>query len=317
MKISILESLGLEKNILEKIVLPLKERGHQVAIWESLPENSEDLVARAEGAEALIIANMPFPDDVIRRLPTLKMLSVAFTGVDHVGLQACRERKIEVCNAAGYATEATAEMALLLMLGALRFAGDCHGAVRSGGTRQGLLGSELMGKTVGILGTGAIGLRLGELLLSFGCNLLGYSRTEHSHALELGIHYVPLEKLLKESDVISVHLPLTPGTRGLLGEKEIASMKPGAVLVNAARGPVVDSQALAKALEEGHLGAAGIDVFETEPPIEANHPLLQAPRIFLAPHVGFFTREALAARARMVVENILDWEDGFCRNSVL
>ncbi len=317
MKIAILEPLGVEEGVLETLLQPLKNRGHQVKAWNVPPKDREELLERAEGAEALIIANMPFPNEVIRELGGLKMLSVAFTGVDHVGLEACRERGIEVRNASGYATEATAEMALLLMLGALRLAGDCHEAVRSGGTRQGLLGRELMAKTVGILGTGAIGLRLAELLLSFGCNVLGYSRTEHPHASELAINYVSLEKLLKESHVVSVHLPLTPETRGLLGEAEIASMRPGAVLVNAARGPVVDSKALAKALEEGHLGAAGIDVFETEPPLDSNHPLLGAPRVFLAPHVGFYTREALASRAHMVVKNILNWEDGISERSVL
>jgi D-3-phosphoglycerate dehydrogenase len=317
MKIALLEPLGVDAPTLENLLEPLRKRGHQVESWNVAPGDTGEILRRARGARALIIANMPLPEEVIRELPDLEMLSVAFTGVDHVGLGACKDRHIRVCNAAGYATEATAEMALLLILGSLRLAGACHHAVLQGQTRQGLLGRELTGKTVGILGTGAIGLRLAELLLSFGCTLLGYSRSEHLHARELGITYVPLEKLLRESSVVSVHLPLTEETRGLLGEKEIALMKPEAVLVNAARGPVVDSRALAKALEDGRLGAAGIDVFETEPPIDANHPLLGAPRVFLAPHVGFFTREALASRARMVVENILAWEDGIPRNVIL
>ncbi len=317
MKIALLEPLGVTPETLHNLLEPLRKRGHDVQSWDSPPKNTEELLERARGAQAVIIANMPFPAEAIRQLPDLKMLSVAFTGVDHVGLDACKEQKIRLCNAAGYATEATAEMALLLMLGSLRLAAACHQAVRSGETRQGLLGRELTGKTVGILGTGAIGLRLAELLLPFGCTLLGYSRTEHPHALELGITYVPLEKLLRESSLVSLHLPLTEETRGILGERELSLMQPGAVLVNAARGPLVDSSALAKALQEGHLGAAGIDVFETEPPIDPNHPLLGAPRVLLAPHVGFYTQEALASRGKMVVENILAWEDGVPRNVIL
>jgi len=317
MKIALMEPLGVAPETLENLLEPLRKRGHTVQSWDSPPKNTEELLKRAQGAEALIIANMPFPGEVIRQLPDLKMLSVAFTGVDHVGVDACKEQSIRLCNAAGYATEATAEMALMLMLGSLRLAAACHEAVQRGRTRQGLLGRELTGKTVGILGTGAIGLRLAELLLPFGCTLLGYSRSENPLALDLGITYLPLKELLQESLVVSVHLPLTEETRGLLGERELALMQPGSVLVNAARGPVVDSSALAKALEEGHLGAAGIDVFETEPPISPNHPLLRAPRVLLAPHVGFYTQEALASRGKMVVENILAWEDRAPQNVVL
>lgn len=179
------------------------------------------------------------------------------------------------------------------------------------------MGRELLGKTVGILGTGAIGLRLVELLLPFDCHILGTSRSEDPRALELGVSYVPLQKLLERSHILSLHLPLTPGTKGLIDKEEIASMRPGAVLVNVARGAIVNSQALADALKSGHLGAAGVDVFDTEPPLGKGHPLHDAPRIFLAPHVGFYTREALKSRACIAVDNILTWEDGAPQNRIV
>ena len=168
---------------------------------------------------------------------------------------------------------------------------------------------EIAGKKVGIIGCGRIGIRTAELFQVFGAQVSGYSRTVKPELSEKGIRQVPLETLLAESDIVSLHIPLTPETRGFLDRSRIGMMKKGAVLINCARGPVADAQALADALNEGNLAGAGVDVFDTEPPIPADHPLLHAKNAVLTPHLGFLTEESMQRRAVMVFDNVLAWLD--------
>ena len=149
-----------------------------------------------------------------------------------------------------------------------------------------------------------------EILFSaFRCRLLGYSRRARPEAEALGIRYVSLPELLSSSDIVSLHTPLTEETRGLLGREELALMRPGAVLVNTARGPVVDSAALSEALKEGRI-RAGIDVYEKDPPLPADHPLIGAPNLVCTPHIGFNTRESIERRAAMAFENVTAFLNG-------
>lgn len=317
MHIEVIEPLGISKGELDAVTAPLREEGHTVKEAAAKPASPEEIVGRATDAEILMTANHPVPGEVIRRLPGLRMLSIAFTGYDHVDIDACRERGVAVTNAAGYATEATAEMTLLLMLGVLRKVLPCDAATRSGLTRTGLIGRELKGKTVGIIGTGAIGTRVAELVHAFGAEILAWSRTEKDTLKELGGRYVPMDTLLAESDIVTPHVPLNETTRGLLGSEELKKVKEGAVVVNAARGPIIDTDALVAALEGGRVAGAGIDVFETEPPIDLSHPLLNAPNVLVAPHVGFATREALLDRAERSFGNIEAWLRGEERNRIV
>ena len=190
----------------------------------------------------------------------------------------------------------------------LLFYGACDILI-GGGSSAGLQGSELAGKTVGIIGTGAIGQRTAQLFSAFRCRLLGYSRRARPEAEALGIRYVSLPELLSSSDIVSLHTPLTEETRGLLGREELALMRPGAVLVNTARGPVVDSAALSEALKEGRI-RAGIDVYEKDPPLPADHPLIGAPNLVCTPHIGFNTRESIERRAAMAFENVTAFLNG-------
>lgn len=315
MNIVLLESLGIPDARLQELARPWTEAGHTFRAW---PKDTDAAVQieRAREADALIIANMPLRGEVIRACTKLKFIDVAFTGVDHVDLEAARECGIKVSNAAGYSTEAVSELALCMMLSLLRNVPQVSERCRAGQTKDGLVGCELRGKTVGIVGVGAIGARVASLCHAFGCRVLGNKRhvlgTEPSY-----IEFLPLDELLKQSDIVTLHCPLTAETKNLIDAARLSLMKCGSYLVNTARGAVVDSQALAAALQSGHLAGAGIDVFETEPPLPLNHPLLHAPNVLLTPHVAFASRESMEARAEIVFRNLRCWMEGKQENIVL
>jgi phosphoglycerate dehydrogenase-like enzyme len=299
MKIVVLESLGISQEELLNLAKPLTESGHEIVIYE---KNTDDevIISRAHDADIILLANMPLKSAVIRSLNHLKLISVAFTGVDHIGMDACRERGIIVCNAAGYSTHSVAELTLGLILSVYRNIVPMHQATLLGKTKAGYAFHELYGKTVGIIGTGAIGLRVAEILKVFGCKIQVYSKTKKSNELD----YVTLETLLKTSDIVSLHVPLNQETRGLIGKAELEMMKPSAILINTARGPIVHETALLHALQTNQIAGAGIDVFDLEPPLPTNYPLLEAPHLTLTPHIAFATREAISRRAQIVMDNI-------------
>lgn len=312
MHIVIAEPLGISEDILENLTADLKAKGWELTAYDSRPKDQADLGDRLAGAEVAVIANYPLKEEALAKADALRFLSVAFTGVDHIALDVCKEKGIAVSNCAGYSTESVSELAISMALALLRFLPACGDAVRGGKTAAGLTGRELGGRTFGIIGTGAIGMRTAELARAFGCEVIAYSRTKKDNF----IHYESLETVMEASDVISVHVPLNDATRGLIGEKEIALMKPSALFINTARGPIVDNGALAKALKEGRIAGAGIDVYEMEPPIPADHPLLSAPHTILTPHVGFATEEAMRRRAVLVFDNIRQWAEGKQQNVI-
>lgn len=310
MKIVLLEPLGVPEVMLRNIFRPLDEKGHELICYPDRVEDEEVLVERAKDADVLMLANLPLSADVINSCPLLKMISVAFTGVDHIALEACSARGILVSNCAGYSTNSVAELAVGMMISLSRFMIPCDQATREGKTRAGLIGHDLAGKTVGVVGTGAIGMQVARICSAIGCKLIAHSRTERDEALEMGIRYMPLEDLMAQADIVSLHVPSTGETRKLINAEMIGLMKEGALLINTARGAIVDSGALAEALSNGKISGAGIDVFEMEPPIPSDHPLLNAPNIVLAPHVAFATSEAFEKRAVLVFRNIEAWLAG-------
>lgn len=316
MKIVLLEPLAVNDEELERLAQSLRDMGHEFTAFDTVEKDAQGLIQRAKDADAVIIANNPLNKEVIESLEKLKYIAVAFTGVDHVDLEACRRRGIKVSNARGYATEAVAELTVGMIITLLRNIVACDKVTRIGGTKAGLVGSELNSKTVGIVGTGAIGLRTAEILKAFNCKLLGYSRSRSEKAVDLGIQYVGLEELLASSDIVSLHVPLTEETRGLINKDNIKLMKKNAILINVARGPVVDSEALAMALDEGIIAGAGIDVYEVEPPIPPNHPLLKAKNVLATPHVAFATHESMLKRAAIVFDNVMAWLNGEDKNLV-
>ncbi len=314
MKIVFLEPLGIpNEQLLAGTRMAVGPEAELIA-YPDRREDEETLVERSRGADVVVLSNFPYRKSVIRRLPDLKMICVAFTGTEHVDVDYCRERGITVCNCAGYSTVAVADLVFGLVLDLARNILPCDAACRQGGTKAGLVGFELEGKTFGVVGTGAIGLRVAKIANAFGCRVLAWSRTKKDVE---GITYCDtLEELLPRCDIVSLHVPQTQATIGLIGKKELGLMKPTALLINTARGPVVDSAALAKALEEGTIAGAGIDVFEQEPPLDPNHPLLHAPHTVVTPHVAFASQQAFEKRAVIVAENLRQFIAGTPQNVV-
>jgi len=304
MKIVAVEPIGISAERAKDIQHQLAQKGHEFVWYADRKEDAATLVERMQDAEIVIVSNIPLPADVLSKCPKLQFLNVAFTGLDHIDLNYCEAHQIRVKNASGYATQGVAELAVGLMIDVLRQITRLDGSIREGGIRGAFLGRELRGKTVGIVGTGAIGIRTAQLLQAFGCNVIAWSRTQRQEVTEMGIPYVSLEELMRRSDIISLHVPMTPETNGLISKEMLALCKPTAILINTARGKVVDMNALAEALREGRMAGAGIDVYEKEPPLPQNHPLLNAPNCVLVPHVGYATREAFDDRIGIVLGNL-------------
>ena len=304
MKIVAVEPIGITAERAESIKQELAAKGHEFVWYPDRKEDPAVLVERMKDAEVVIISNIPLTADVLSQCPVLKFLNVAFTGLDHIDLDYCREHSILVKNASGYAMEAVAELAVGLAIDIFRKITFLDGSIREGGVRGAFLGRELHGKTVGIVGTGAIGTRTAQLFQAFGCRVIAWSRTEKPEVKAMGIPYIPLDELMRTSDIISLHVPLTSETKHLISRELLAICKPTAILVNTARGNVVDIAALAESLREGRLAGAGIDVYEKEPPLAPEHPLLAAPNCVLVPHVGYATREAFDIRIDIILRNL-------------
>jgi D-3-phosphoglycerate dehydrogenase len=304
MKIVAVEPIGISAERAQEIRQNLADKGHEFVWYADRKEDVATLVERMKDAEVVMISNIPLREEVLSQCPKLQFLNVAFTGLDHIDLGYCETHNILVKNASGYATEAVAELAVGLMIDVLRKITFLDGSIRQGGVRGAFLGRELRGKTVGIVGTGAIGIRTIELLKAFGCRVLAWSRTHKPEVLNLGVAYVTLEGLMRDSDIISLHVPLNDETKHLISKEMLALCKPSAILINTARGNVVDMDALAECLRDGKIAGAGIDVYEKEPPLQQDHPLLNAPNCVCVPHVGYATREAFDDRIEIILGNL-------------
>lgn len=304
MHIVTVEPLGISQQDFEALKNEFSSKGHTFDYYMDRKEDESTLVDRMHDADVVVISNIKLPASVLERCANLKMLSVAFTGLDHIDLAYCQSHNILVKNAAGYSTTAVSELAVGLMLDLLRKITALDGTIRRGQGRGMFLGRELRGKTVGVVGTGAIGTATIRLLKAFGCQVLAWNRSEHDEVRQLGATYTTLDDLLRRSDIVTLHVPLNAETKHLVGARELALMKPTALLVNTARGNVADIDAVAAALREGRLAGAGFDVYETEPPLPEGHPLLNAPNAVCVPHVGFATREAFDIRAGIVMDNV-------------
>ncbi len=304
MNIVCVESLGIPQTRFEELKKHYASMGHTLTYYMDRKEDESTIIERMRDADIAVISNIKLPASVLSQCTRLKYLSVAFTGLDHIDLEYCKAHNITVQNAAGYSTTAVSELAVGMMLDLLRNIVTLNEKIRQGGSRGTFLGRELRGKTVGIIGTGAIGTATIRLLLAFGAKVIAWSRTERPEVKAMGVEYLPLETLLRQSDIVSLHVPLCNETRGLIGEKELAMMKPTALLVNTARGPVCDIAAVGKALVDGRIAGAAFDVFEQEPPLPVDHLLLSSQRCLVTPHVAFATEESFAARADIVFGHV-------------
>lgn len=276
-------------------------RRAEAEIYDTLPGSEAGLVERIREAEVVlnIRSSTRFTESVFRQCPALRQISVWGTGLDNIDLEAAARHGVRVTNTPGVSAESVAEHTLALMLAVARRIPAMDARVRQGEWPRGGY-VQLSGKVLGVIGLGAIGRRMARLGAGIGMRVVAWSR-QPKPGLEIPL--LPLESLLSASDVVSLHLRLTPETHGFLGRREIGLIKTGAFLLNTARGGLVDEDALLEALNSGKLAGAGLDVFGHEP-LPAGHPLMSCPNVVLSPHSAGITPEALEAGLQMAVHNI-------------
>lgn len=296
---------------------PLEALG-ELTVYDETPQ--ELISQRAAGADALILNRVRLDRQTLRQLPHLRFIGALATGYNTIDTSAASELGITVCNVPLYCVETVAQHAFALLLCLCENVHLYSQTVRSGNWEQAVSMNygpyplhELTGKTMGILGYGNIGKCMANLGLALGMEVLFYSRTP-KEAPE-GCRWASLDTLFSESDVISIHCPLTPDTQGLVGESLLSRMKPSAFLINTARGAIVDSAALAQALNEGRIAGAGIDVLEQEPPA-LDAPLLTAKNCIITPHIAWASREARERLVQIVAENLRQYLAGTPQNVV-
>ncbi|KGF79049.1 glycerate dehydrogenase [Massilia sp. JS1662] len=290
--------------------------------WRDYPAtHASEVVERLRGATIAITNKVPLRADAIAQLPDLKMIAVAATGTDNVDLAACRERGIVVANIRNYSLVSVPEHCFALLLAVRRnlraYVADVEDGRWEASTRFCLLDhpiGDLAGSRLGIVGYGALGRRVAQIARAFGMEVAVASR---SPVADTDVVQLPLHELLATSDVVSLHLPLTDQTRHMIGERELASMKKSAILINTARGGLVDEAALAQALTDGTIAGAGFDVLSKEPPVPDNPLLrLRLPNFVLTPHVAWASGGAMQTLADMLVDNLEAWVAGKPTNVV-
>jgi phosphoglycerate dehydrogenase-like enzyme len=279
----------------------------RVDYHNTLPSSEETLIERIAGAEIVINirSSTRFSENVFGHSLNLRLLSLWGTGTDNVDLAAAARHDVTVTNTPGVSAPSVAEHALALLLAVARRISQLDSEVRRGCWPRGQV-SQMHGKTLGIVGLGAIGRQFARLGAGIGMRVIAW--TMHPSP-DLTYELVPLDDLLRSSDVVSLHLRLSEETRGFIGTRELEKMKPSAILINTARGAIVNEEAMIEALIAGRLAGAGLDVFETEP-LPSGHPLTRLENVVLTPHSAGVTREALESGLQLSIENVWNFLDG-------
>lgn len=282
----------------------LQREGCRILEWrEGSGLLESDLLAKVAEADAWIVAFHPIGPTLLDRAPRLRIIAKHGVGVDNIDIAAATERGIVVTTAPSANDQAVADLAMVLLLALLRRIPEASASVKAGRWER-FLGAGLPGKTMGILGLGRIGQNVARRAAGFGVELIGADPVWPEEAARgIGIRRVDIRDLLAESEIISLHAPLTPKTEGLIGEREITLMKPGVWIVNTSRGKVVNEKAMYEALASGKVAGYATDVFETEPP--AGSPLLSLPNVIGTPHMGTHTRESIRCMGDRVVDAVL------------
>jgi phosphoglycerate dehydrogenase-like enzyme len=299
----------------ERTAGALRSAGFAIQFEPRLRERTTDEVIAFMGpAIAGIVSTDPFDQHVFSKCPSLRVLARVGVGVDTIDLAAATDAGVAVSTTPGLNGETVADHALALMLACVRRIVENDASVRSGEWDRGgrLLGTTLTGRTVGLIGLGAIGRAVARRLSGFGVHVLGYDlldfEVEH-------VTRVDLDELLRASDIVSLHIPLAPETHGMIGDEALALMRPGSILVNTSRGRLVQEHALVHALREGRLASAGLDVFENEPP--AGSELLELPQVVLSPHIGGIGAAAQQAMLEEAVASVLAVTEGRVASGVV
>ncbi len=289
-----------------------------VKVYTDRPETTEEKIRRAEEADILINSRgmVKWHADVLPHLPKLKLISLCSIGTDMIALDEAQNRGIVVCNQPGRTAPVVAEHSFGLMFALAKRAAFMTAGMKAGEWHR-MDNVYLQGKTLGIVGTGHIGSEMARLGNAIGMNVIAWTYNPSTErAKQLSIKFVSFEDLLRMSDVISLHVKLTDDSFHLIGERELALMKPNALLINVARGQIVDTDALVRALNSGHLGGAAIDVYVQEPP-PADHPLLKCEQVILTPHCADMTPEGVDLLNEGAVDNIIAFLEGNPKNVVV
>ncbi|MFC0229637.1 2-hydroxyacid dehydrogenase [Bhargavaea ullalensis] len=310
------KTVYITRKLPEEAVAPLRE-SFNVDMWtsEDEPVPRGVLLEKAEEAHALwTMLSEEVDRELLERAKNLEIVSQLAVGYNNIDTEAAKEHGVTVTNTPGVLTETTADLAFTLMLAAARRTGQAERALRAGEwkswTPMGFTGQDIFGATLGIVGMGRIGEGVARRARGFDMNVLYHNRTRKPEAESMhGFRYAGLDDLLRQSDFVVVLAPLTDETRGMIGERELGLMKETAVLVNAARGGIVDEEALCDALRNGQIWAAGLDVFEEEP-IAQDHPLLELPNVTALPHIGSASIETRLAMMKLNAEAIADRLEG-------
>lgn len=294
---------------------PLRELGELTVYDRTAPE---EVTERAADATAIYTNKVLITDDVMEALPELKFIGVLATGYNNVDIDAAHRRGITVCNVPAYSTDSVAQLVFAHLLHIVNSIGDYAASVNSGewaGNRDFSYRlrpfDELAGQTIGIIGMGNIGRRVAAIAQAFGMRVV----TNSGRELPDGVERVSLDKLFRQSDVISLNSALTPATKGIISREALALMKPTAIIINTSRGPLIEEEALAEALREGRIAAAGIDVLCEEPPRKGS-PLIGCPHCFVTPHIAWQSSQARQRLVDISIDNLRRFLDGKPQNRV-
>lgn len=289
----------------------------ELEVFEKMPSSMREFIDRVKDADIVIVGRYGFSKKAFKASRNLKMVSVWQTGYDHIDLEIATEKGIIVSNVPDYAFDSVAEMVFALTLNLMRKVHIADSRLREGDFDwRDYIGNQLMGKTIGVIGTGSIGKRVIQIAHGFNMNILSVTgHPSEEKARRLGVKFVDLDTLLTESDIITLHVPLTPSTEKMIGTKELAKMKESAILINTSRGKVIDETALVEALKKKEIRGAGLDVFEKEP-LPADNPLTELENAVITPHIAFLSEESLEECTHVCVENVERFVAGRPRNVI-
>ncbi|CAM2850304.1 D-3-phosphoglycerate dehydrogenase [Legionella steigerwaltii] len=290
MKIAVIEPIGIPSKEIQSAL-----SNYTVTEYDSRNWSDEQLIEHVKDANIIALTNRHLSAEVIQAATELKFIAVAFAGIDHIDMDAVKQRQIPVKNAAGYANTAVAELVFGLMISLARnIPGNNQNIRQKAVTNTGI---ELKNKTLGIVGFGAIGAEVKRIASAFQMETLIYDRSTQ----------LTLDDLFAQADFVTLHVPLTNETRGMVNLKLLSRMKKSAYLINCARGPIVKSDDLKHALEQHVIAGAALDVFDIEPPLPINYDLFEAPNLIATPHIGFNTMEALRTKGELTIKNIKEF----------
>lgn len=321
MKIGFFDTHGFERAVFQKAN---ESSQHEIAFFET--RLTDQTVNLASGYPCVCaFVNDRLGEKSLRALSAggTRLIALRSAGFNHVDLSSAHALGLRVVRVPEYSPHAVAEHAVALILSLNRKIHRAYNRVREGNfSLDGLVGFDLNMKTVGVVGTGRIGSVMAKILSGFGCNVIAYDFVQNPKLVEMGVQYVDLDEILRKSDIISLHVPLTPKTRYLIDERALALTKPGVMLINTGRGALIDTRALIKSLKSGHIGCAGLDVYEEEEGLffeDLSEQILQDdklarlmtfPNVLLTSHQAFLTEEALGNIAHVTLQNISEFENG-------